>query len=308
MTPWLRYVHPDLLAGLQSRRTSHCRLLKIMPKTGPAFGICSLNRAVPYDDGTDDGEISYCAQYGFDASSIEKSAGTAIGNAEITALLGVADTYDAWGITEDMIDSGYLDGARFIQYLVDYEDALPGKHAELDSGRLGQVRLPKDGIAIAECRGRMQQMAQRSVCVTDSLSCRNTFGVNKNGVGCFADAEALWVDFTVTGDPAEADRVFASGLGHADDHFFPGIVEWVTGNNAGRKVEVESFVAGQVTLAHLTRGLIQDGDTGRIRPDCTKIKTGTRGCIAYGQVLNMDAEADIPQGEARTNQTPRSIS
>lgn len=306
MTPWLRYVHPDLLAGLQSRRTSHCRLLKISPKTGPAFGICTLNRAVVYNDGTADGAISYCARYGFDASSIEQSASTAIGNAEVTALLGVADTYDAWGITQEMIDSGYLDGARYIQYLVDYEDALPGKHAEVDSGRLGQVRLPKTGIAIAECRGRMQQMAQRSVCVADSLSCRNTFGVNRNGVGCFADVAALWVDFTVTG-VVEADRVFATGLAQAADYFFPGIVEWLTGNNAGRKVEVEAFAGGQVTLAHLARGLIQAGDTGRIRYDCTKVADGPRGCKSHGQLLNMDAEKDIPQGEARTNQTPRSI-
>ena len=141
----------------------------------------------------------------------------------------------------------------------------------------------------------------------DSLSCRNTFGKNKNGVGCFADAEALWVEFEVT-SVIESDRVFASSdLGQAADYFFPGIVEWVTGDNAGRKVEVEAFAAGQVTLAHLTRALIQVGDTGRIRPDCTKIKAGPRGCIAYGQMANMDAEADIPQAEARTNQTPRAL-
>lgn len=307
MTPWLRYVHPDLLAGLQSRRTSHCRLLKFKPQNGPAFGLCSLNRAVVYDDGTDDGEISYCARYGFDPSSIEASADTAIDNAEATALLGEVVDFETWGITAEMIDSGYLDGARFVHYLIDYEDAASGKHAELHSGKVGQVRMPKEGMCIVECRDRMQQMAQHAVCQVDSLTCRNAFGVNKNGVGCFADAESLWVNFTVTG-VTEADRVFSStDLGEADDYYFPGIVEWTTGGNAGRRVEVEGFAGGQVTLAHLTRALMQNGDTGRIRPDCTKVKNGPRGCKAYGQMLNMDAEADIPEAEARTNQLPRSV-
>lgn len=305
MTPWLRNVPPDMLADLKLGRTSLCRLLKIMPTGGPAFGITSLNRKVRYDDTTDDGEVSYCARYGFDPSAIAASSGTAIDNAEFTALLGVPDANDAWGITDEMIDSGYLDGARFVQYMIDYEQLTPGRHVELHSGKLGQVRLPRKGVAIIECRDRMQQLAQHSVCVVDSLTCRNTFGVNKNGVGCFADAEALWVEFTVT-DVMEADRLFASDdLTQDDDHFFPGKVEWITGNNAGRAVEVEEFAGGIVSLAHITRGLIQVGDTGRIRPDCTKIKNGDRGCKFYGQILNMDAEADIPEGESRNNQTPR---
>ena len=305
MTPWLRNVPAPLLAAIQSRRTSLCRLLKIMPTTGPAFGICDLNHKVEYDDETDDGEVSYCARYGFDASAISASAGTAIDNAEVTALLGVNDTYDAWGVTQEMIDSGYLDGARFAHYLIDYEDRTPGRHVELHSGKLGQVRLPRKGVAIIECRDRMQQMAQHSVCQTDSLTCRNTCGVNKNGVGCFADVEAEWVEFTVT-SVTEADRVFASDdLTQDDDHFFPGKIEWLTGGNAGRGIEVEEFVGGEVTTAHPTRALIEVGDTGRIRPDCTKIKDGPRGCKSWGQMLNMDAEADIPEAESRNNQTPR---
>ena len=307
MTPWLRHVPIELLESLQGGRTELCRLMKFKPLTGPAFGICSLNRAVLYDDDTADGELSYCARYGFDPAAVAASAGTAIDNSEFTALLGVADSFDAWGITQDMIDSGYLDGASFWHYLVDYADLTPGRHVEVHSGKIGQARLPRDGIAIIECRDRMQQLAQHSVCQKDSLTCRNDFGGNKNGVGCFADADALWVEFTVD-TVLEADREFSSGdLLEDDDHFFPGKVEWLTGDNAGRAVEVEEFAAGVVSLAHITRALIQVGDTGRIRPDCTKIKDGDRGCKFYGQMLNMDGEADIPEGESRNNQTPRNI-
>ena len=304
---WLRNVPIDLLEDLQAGRTELCRLMKFKPLTGPAFGITSLNRAVRYDDLKAGGEIAYCARYGFDPAAIAASAGTAIDNSEFTALLGVTDSFDAWGITQEMIDSGYLDGASFWHYLVDYADLTPGRHVEVHSGKIGQARLPREGVAIIECRDRMQQMAQQSVCVPDSLTCRNGFGVNKNGVGCFADAEALWVEFTVDA-VVEADRQFVSGdLLQVDDYFFPGKVEWLTGGNAGRFVEVEEFSAGEVSLAHITRALIQVGDTGRIRPDCTKIKHGDRGCIFYGQMLNMDAEADIPEAESRNNQTPRNI-
>lgn len=305
MTPWLRNVPEELLAALMGRRGEWCRLLKIMPLTGDPFGITSLNRVVRYDDNSGDGEIAYCARYGFDPSAIAASAGTAIDNAEFTALLGVPDAYDAWGITDEMIDSGYLDGARFIQYMVDYSQLVPGRHIEVHSGKLGQMRVPRKGMVIGECRDRMQQLAQHSVCQKDSLTCRNTLGVNKNGVGCFADVDAEWVTFTVT-SVSEADREFASDeLTQGDDHFVPGKVEWLTGDNAGRGAEVEEFAGGVVSLAHITRGLIHVGDTGRIRPDCTKIKDGPRGCKSWGQMLNKDSEDDIPEGESRNNQTPR---
>lgn len=309
MTAWLRYVHPELLAALQGRRATLCRLLKIMPKTGPAFGITSLNRAVDYDDDTADGVIHYCARYGFDPSAIATAANTSIDNAEVTALLGVPDAFDAWGVTDDMIESGYLDGARFTQYLVDYENAGTGKHAELHSGKLGQVRLPKSGVCIIECRSRMQQLAQRSMCVRDSITCRNIFGQNANGVGCFADVEALWVDFTVT-TVTEDGRQFAStGLTEGDAAYFPGLVEWVSGDNVGRPVEVDDFLSvsgvGVVTLAHTTRRAIQVGDTGRIRADCTHIRDGDRGCKFYGQMKNYDGELDTPEAESRTAQSPK---
>lgn len=302
---WARYVHPDLLAGLQSRRTSHCTLLKIMPSTGPAFGLCSLNRALEYDDG--DGAIRYCARYGFDPSAFQKAADTSIGNAEFTALLGTADSLNEWGITQDMLDRGYLNGARYVVYLVDYEDAGTGKHAEIDSGRLGEVRMPRSGMAVFQGRGRMQQMAQKSMCERDSISCRNTCGVNRNGVGCFADVDAAWVSFTVTGvSTSEPDIQFtASGLGQPADFFFPGKLVWETGDNTGQPCEVEAFSAGVVTLAHPTRMPIQAGDTGRIRPDCTHLRDGTNGCKEWGQMENYDGEHSTPEGESRTNQTPK---
>ena len=304
---WLRYVHPELQAALDSRCYSVCRLLKIKPRNGPAFGIASISEPVTYDDG--DGAITYCARYGFDPSAIAASANTSIDNAEITALLGVPDAYDAWGVTDEMIESGYLDGAGFVQYLVDYENLGTGKHAELHSGKLGQVRLPKKGVCVIECRDRMQQLAQRSMCVRDSILCRNIFGENKNGVGCFADAEALWVNFTVT-SVTEADLQFASAdLTAAEGTYFPGKVEWLTGDNVGRPVEVDSFLSvggvGVVTLAHTTRKNIQLGDTGRIRADCTHMRDGPRGCKFYGQMKNYDGELDTPEAESRTAQSPK---
>ena len=304
---WLRDVPTTMLVKLQTRCTTLGRIVKITPVDGPPIGIASISEDIHYDDLKGDGVVAYVAHCGFDASAIAASAGTSIDNAELTVILGVSDSSEAWGISNEMIDSGYLDGARFIHYLVDFFNHPPGEHAELHSGKIGQWRVPRQGMAIVECRDRMQQLAQHSVCQKDSLTCRNDFGGNKNGVGCFADADALWVEFTVD-TVLEADREFSSGdLLEDDDHFFPGKVEWLTGDNAGRAVEVEEFAAGVVSLAHITRALIQVGDTGRIRPDCTKIKDGDRGCKFYGQMLNFDGEADIPEGESRNNQTPRNI-
>lgn len=298
---WKRYVHPDLLAHLQSRQTTCCELLKIIPVDGPTFGVASLDQNVTYDDG--DGEIVYNAHYGFDGSAIAYSADNGIDNAEAKVLFGVQDTLNQFGITLDMVNSGYLDNATYVRYLVNYEDLGVGKHAELMSGPLGTIRIQQGRAGLCELRTRSQLLAQTAVCEVGSKSCRATFG--DATTGCYYDVAPEWIAGTVT-SVQEVDRQFTdSSLAQLSGYFYPGLVHWLTGDNAGKTIEIEQFDSGGiVTLAHPTYYAIQAGDTFEIRRDCAKDKPA---CIGFGQIKSMRAEPDTPEGDSRGNQAPRQL-
>jgi hypothetical protein len=91
-----------------------------------------------------------------------------------------------------------------------------------------------------------------------------------------------------------------------DGYFVPGVVHWLTGANAGRENEVESYDqgTGAVVLVIPTRAPIQAGDTLEIRRDCDKSKTM---CIAYGNLLNMRAEPELPRADGTDLMSPSTV-
>lgn len=88
-----------------------------------------------------------------------------------------------------------------------------------------------------------------------------------------------------------------------DGYFVPGVVQWLTGDNAGRENEVEEYDAatGTVTLVIPTYAEVKAGDTFKIRRDCDKSKSM---CKDYGNLLNMRAEPEIPRADGTSLQTP----
>ena len=89
-----------------------------------------------------------------------------------------------------------------------------------------------------------------------------------------------------------------------DGFFVPGVVEWLTGANAGRENEVESYIAatGTVTLVIPTYQTIAPGDTLKIRRDCDKSKAMCRDI--YNNLLNMRAEPELPRANGTDLQSP----
>lgn len=297
---WVRTVPAALQTALDTRATTLCMGLLITPVSGAPFGLASLNRDVNYNDG--DGSVKYVSRYGFDPSAVQFTAGTGVDNAEASVLFGVPDSLNAFGITEEMIDSGYLDDARYILYLLDWSNLTTGNHAEIESGKLGDIWKVR-GAARVETRSRTQQLSQRVVCETGSVTCRATFG--DATTGCGFDAAGSWISGAITG-VTEVDRVFTdSALAQADGYFQPGHIEWLTGDNAGRTYEVEQFDSGGIiTLAHPTYYDVQAGDTFQIRKQCPKTKAA---CVAFGQILNFRGEPDTPEADSRSNQTPKAL-
>jgi hypothetical protein len=108
------------------------------------------------------------------------------------------------------------------------------------------------------------------------------------------------------GTGAAADAVL--GTPYAAGHFVPGVVEWLTGDNEGQKMEVEAFASGQVTLKFPTVNPILVGDTFRIRQDCNKrARDESKGCkFWFGAewVNRFRGEPDIPTGDTAALNSP----
>lgn len=306
-----------LLDHLAGPVTSTCYLLRIEPVTPgyAAYGVTSLDRNVVFSDV--DGELTYYAAVGVQPSALQGGAALAVDNATGAGLL---PEYDLPFLSEADIRAGVYDFARFRLYLVNYEDLTMGA-ALLRAGTIGRVTIDDDGLStVTELRGLSAELKQ-SICQKDSLTCRATFGSQRAGsltpgpvemFPCEVDATALLIDGEVTAVGLENTVEFTVGGFTLDaDALNPGMVFWVTGDNAGRANEIDTNTdAGIITLAHETDWPIAVGDTLQYRIDCNKqARDAAKGCKSaerWGDewVLHFRGEPDIPIGDAGAMETP----
>jgi uncharacterized phage protein (TIGR02218 family) len=313
-----RTIPISLQDHLDSGTTTLCGLIRIAP-VRPGYGvvgITTLDRDVVYDDG--DGPITYYAAVGYTASNYVGTADFTVDNAETTSLL---PEFDIPQLTEADITSGAYDYADYKMMLVNYEDLTQG-HILYSTGTMGEAKVV-DGLSfLGELRSLFQRYRQ-SIVERDSLTCRATFGSqaadSSNASNatkierfpCGVVVDSFWFSGAVTQVGIESTVAFAStDVVVPSGSFVPGMVEWLTGANAGRQNEVsehEFDSEGSVfSLAFPTAFPIQDGDTFRVRPDCTKQWGGFNSCGTYNNRLNFRGEPFIPVGDAGSTSNPGS--
>lgn len=311
-----RFIPAALQEHLDTGATTICGILRIEP-VRPGYsviGLTDLDRDIIYDDGG--GEVTYLAPVGFTSSAYVSTADFAVDNAETKSLF---PEFDIPQLTEADINAGAYDYARYRLMLVNYDDLTQG-HANLSEGTLGEMRTVDGLHFMGELRSLFQKFRQ-SVVERDSLTCRATFGSQAAGSSNAATApkiekfpcgivvDDLWVDFTVEQVGEESDLAFSfsgasSSSSSSEPGYFPGVVEWLTGSNAGRQYEIGAYDAGVVTLSFSTAFPIAEGDTGRIRPDCTKQWAGHLSCQFWDNRLNFRGEPFIPVGDAGSTSVP----
>lgn len=244
-------------ALLDTRQTNTCWLLRIDPRGGPAFGLTDTNVDSTVNDGQ--GAVTYIAAYGYDSAAVAATGGTGVDNSEAQALFAPLSEF---GITIDMVDSGYLDGAKFHQYQYDYQarEIISLVHY----GFLGEVRYRDKQLVIPDLASLSVIAKQKSVCQNGSKTCRAEYGNPATGcpatlVWASAAVDAIGID--------EPDRVFQTTAPIT----VPSVIRWLTGLNAGKYSVVESVdTDGVVGLKYHTPYLIADTDTFEWRIDCDK--------------------------------------
>lgn len=315
-----RHIPIALQSHLDGGATTTCLLMKVIPVTPgyAAYGVTGLDRDVRYDDGF--GSLKYSAAVGMQPSSVQFRGDMSVDNAESMALMPEFDV----PISEADIRAGVYDFAQFVIYLVNYRDLSAG-HVTINAGTLGQNTIDANGLSIVnELRGLIAQLKQ-SVCEKDSLTCRAPFGSQPIGSEipgpqvrrgwCGYNAEALFVEAAVASVGLENTVTFtvtpATGL--TTDSLSPGMVEWITGMNAGRSREIDSNTAGgQITLRFPTDFPVQESDQLRYRPNCNQhARDAAKGCAHWWGAewpLHVRAEPDIPIGDAAQLETPHASS
>ena len=287
--------------------TTLCYLCKVTTKGGTVYGFTNLDAPVTYDDGT--GSLVYAADNGFTPERLQATADLAVDNTEIQGW--VADT----GITEAQIRAGLFDFAKIIVYRVNYLDLTAG-HEIIVSGTAGETIFTELGWK-TEFRSLTQQTKQ-PISKLYSITCRARFGSQPIGTGGGVPEEKFpctkaftWVSGTVTAvDATEPDRIFTcSTLTQADAYFVPGVVQWLTGNNAGAQMEVDVFAAGVVSHTLALAYVVAIGDTFQIRQDCNKVAL-TVGTVQgdckdkHNNLLNFRGEHLIRPADAATLMVP----
>lgn len=301
----MRSIPSQLLLHKSRTSTTLCTLIKIVAQDGTIIGMTSLDRDVVYNDGA--GDIVYNSSVGFEPASIYYTSTTAIDNTEIKSLVPVYD----FPLNEFDVNAGKWDYADFYMYEVNYTDLSMG-HWTVMSGKMGETRS-HDGIVIwGEMRSRMDQL-KKPVCELDSLICRAKFGSQKGEekFPCGFDTGPLWTSGTVSSLGVERNRVFSDNTRvEPSGTFEPGLMQFLTGKNAGLYVEIETYNGDTKTISlNFPTGYdIQVGDTFRIRVDCNKqARDSEKGCKKFWQAqwpLHFRGEPDIPVGDAGSNQTP----
>lgn len=285
----MKTLSPELLAHKRGEVTTLCQLMLVRTTDATTYGFTDLDIDITYDDG--DGPVLYEASQGFTPSALSAQGGLSIDNADLTGF-ALVDS----GITEDTVRSGKLDYAEVRFYQVNYADLSMG-HEWMGRGTLGEV-VVADGIYKAEFRGMAQPLKQ-SVCDLYSLTCRAQYGDAKCG------KTLEWTNGTVTAAGSDPLSEFTStDLDQPDDYFVPGVVEWLTGPNVGKPIEVTGFAAGgavQLLLPYYFP--IEVGHTFRIRFDCNKRsdETGCKDVRRWGPdnwALHFRGEPLIPISDA----------
>lgn len=287
-----------------SPAVTDCLLVRIMTKDGRLFGLTDLDVNVyydpaaydPFDTGDDWGPAWHYADNGGVAMSrLEQAADMSVDNAEFTILPGDDS------VTEEELLAGLFDLAEVRIYRVNYRSLGDG-HELVAAGQMGNTEV-SENFGKVEFRS-MTDLLKQPEADLYTIPCKHIFG----GPKCPKPYD--WTAGTVTAvDPTDAMRVFADSALTPDNNFYvPGVVEWLTGANAGIQMEIDQNTAGTFALSLGMPSAIQIGDTFRVRQDCSKIwDDAERGCLYHwgtDRNIYFGGFPDIPVADGGSSMVP----
>lgn len=213
----------------------------------------------------------YRSRAAITGSSIQSSSGLEVDNLEVSGTLPAMDEeiLAVIDLSAADMEAGLLDEAAVALFLVNWEEPDQGQ-LTLRVGTLGKLSRTAEGQYRAELRGLTQQLRQ-VIIRTYGLKCDAELADSRCGVSIAARIAAGEVTSVVD------KKYFSSTLTGGDTDpgsFIGGMLTWLSGENAGFRMEVkrDAFddVFGNVELYEPMAREIQAGDTFTVAPGCDK--------------------------------------
>ncbi len=278
-----------MIAHLAGRQQSLACCLKITTEALGVLGYTEHDQDIEYDLDDGDGTNTYQAALGFRRSSISHESDLSISTMDISGLLG------AGGIELADVRAGVYDAAEVLVFLVNWRD-LTMEHIVLLKGRLGAITPHDEGYS-AEVQGLADRLGRAEVLETWQPLCRYDLGDSR----CTKSLAGLVYNGTVSTVTSRSEflaAAFAAGPVAGDSTYLDGgKLTWLTGDNAGKSVEVRTYTDGSKTfeLPIPLPYAIQVGDTFQVNPGCQKTFAI---CVSrYANGINFGGEHLIPQGD-----------
>ncbi|MTH95696.1 DUF2163 domain-containing protein [Roseibium sp. RKSG952] len=274
----MKQIAPALQAHLDEGTTTLAWCWRITRSDGVTFGFTDHDRTLAFD-GTE-----FEPESGLTASEVRSGSDLSVDAQDAEGVL----TSDK--ITETGILDGRWDNAEVELWRVNWQDT--GQRVLIRRGAIGQIRRGRLAF-VAEIRSLAHVLGQ-TVGRTFQATCDAALGDTRCGIDL--DTPAYKGAGTVIDH--FRDRAFAtSGLdGFAAGWFAFGTIEWITGANAGRSVEVLGHDVTEglaiLTLIEAPVRAIAGGDTFTIRAGCDK-RIGTCGA-KFSNTANFRGFPDIP--------------
>lgn len=270
----MRNIDAALLTHIQGEVTTLATLWKVTRKDATVMGFTN------HDVDLVVGGVTYLAATGFMPSEVAIKSDYSVGNQEIDSIL------DSSVIDYDDLLNGIYDYAEVVVYLINYK-SLTDTPLIISKGWLGQFTL-LDGQFTAEVRSLTEKL-NKQIGEVYSPSCRAVLGDGR--------CKLNLASFTLTNKTVDItygkQQFYATDLLSQSAGFFTsGEIEWVTGDNAGLKMEVKELLQGVVYLSLPMAKPIQTTDTYNIVAGCDKDFTTCKD--KFNNVNNFRGEPHVP--------------
>ncbi len=275
----MKALSPALAGHIAGPVTTLATCWSITRRDGKTYFFTDHDRDLEID-GT-----PYLANSGYSRSAVATRAGLDVDTLEVEAI------FDHAVISAQEMRAGLFDFASVRVFLVNWDDPGMGT-LMLRRGWFGEVTLSEAGLYRTELRGLTQVLSQ-TIGELSGPECRADLGDARCGIDISGPE---WTRPGTVLGVTDAGTFSAEIIEPraTDGWFNGGLLTWQTGQNAGRAIEVKTWVAagGQVTLFLAMGYAIQAGDTFTVYPGCDKRRAT---CIAqFDNILNFRGEPFVP--------------